>query len=130
MTKRFDETVELVEELVTRYEEYNDVYDYAYRNTHFDSDTDFMNTLEDNMSDILYDISGYLYDLFIEDNNLDKDDYDSIDEARDTDDIIGYISNDFSDLDLDLPQEWLENIINKYFKGLFKIDKDMLKINC
>jgi hypothetical protein len=123
-------TVDNIRELIDRYKEYDEVYDYAYRNTHFNRGDDFMDTLEDNMSDILYDISNYLYDLFIEDNNLDKDDYDSIDELRCTDNTIGYISNDYSDLDLDLPEDWLNEIIDEYFGYDFIIVRNMLQINC
>jgi hypothetical protein len=130
MTSTIKETVEYIQKLIDQYREYDEVYDYAYRNAHFSRSDNFMSNLEDNMSDVLSDLSDSFYDLFLEDNNLDKNDYKTIDKIRFVDDIIRYISNDYSDLDLNLPEEWLNKIIDEYFRCDFIIVRNMLQISC
>jgi hypothetical protein len=130
MTNTIKETIQNIRKLTKRYREYNTTHDYEDRNTHFDRNDELICNLEDNMSNILSNISDNLYDIFIEDNNLDKDNYETINKLRYSGDIVKYISNDYLDLKLDLPKEWLKSFLKEYLTFEFKIDGDTLLIEC
>jgi hypothetical protein len=123
-----EKTIDEIKNLIKEYGNYKEIYNNAIA-LDFSESERFVSIIRDNLIDNLKQISAKMEQAFYEDHDFDSHtNYSIVDSVRFQDDMIDYISDDKSDIDLDLPKIWIELIVNELLSDEMYIENDILRI--
>jgi hypothetical protein len=123
-----ERTIDEIKNLIKEYGNYEKAYNNAIA-LNFNKSEKFVSVIRDNIIEVLKKISDKIEQGFYEYYGFDSyTSYSIVDNVRFQDEMIDYISDNQSDIDLDLPKIWVELIVNETFSDEMYIDDDILRI--